>query len=141
MRVRALDLSGDWTFGQGSNNYLQNNAAIVQDIATRLRSVLGDCFFALSDGIDWFNLLGSFNLLGLSAAVRTTILNTQNVTKLIAVNVNLDDNSRKVTMNYTVETIYSRANQISNVVTASASFLLTQSGDFITTQDGELITI
>ena len=51
MKVRALDESGDWTFGKGENNYYSANDAIAQNIKTRLYSFLGDCFFDLSANI------------------------------------------------------------------------------------------
>lgn len=52
MIVRALDINGDWTFGQGKGNYLTNQAAIAQNVQTRLLSFLGDCFFDPTAGIN-----------------------------------------------------------------------------------------
>lgn len=108
MRVRALDTDRDWQFGKGRNDYRQNTQAIVQNIATRLNSYLGDCFFATGDGIDWFNLLGSKETLGLELALAATILNTLGVTGLLQLSVTLDS-SRRVSITYQVNTIYSRA--------------------------------
>src|SRR3954470_19732138 len=104
MIVRSLDANGDWTFGKGKNNYLSANAAIVQIISTRLNSYLGDCFFALDAGLDWFNLLGSKNQLALELAVRAIILNTPEVVAIVDVSINLDNNTRRISMRYTVET-------------------------------------
>ncbi len=36
MRVRALDVNGDFTYGKGQNDYLTGNAAVGQSIKTRL---------------------------------------------------------------------------------------------------------
>lgn len=59
MIVRQLDANGDWTFGYSKQNYLVNKAAVGQNIATRLKEWLGDCFFNLLAGIDWEKRLGS----------------------------------------------------------------------------------
>lgn len=106
MIVRQVDQNGDWTFGQGQNNYVQNNSAVMQNIATRLRSVFADCFFATGDGIDWFTLLGQKDQTALNLAIAAAILNTQGVTKLITLNVQRDA-ARRVTVSYQVLTQYS----------------------------------
>jgi hypothetical protein len=137
MIVRSLDVNGDWTFGKGRNDYLVNNKAIVQTIGTRLNSFLGDCFFALDAGIDWFNLLGTKNQVALELAVRSVILNTPGVTKLVALDISLDDTTRLITMKYTVETVYTVINNGAQPVISSSSFLLTESGDILTTEDGD----
>ena len=106
MRVRSLDVNGDWTFGKGSNNYKRNNDAVAQLISTRLKSFLGDCFFATNDGIDWFNLLGSKNKVAIDLAVSAIILKTPDVLGLNQLSTNLDSN-RNYTIQYTVTTTYS----------------------------------
>lgn len=108
MRVRALDVNHDWTFGTGKNNYLVGNNAIAQNIDTRLLSFLGDCFFDTGAGIDWFNLLGSKNELALNLAITAVILNTVGVTGLLQVSINLDIN-RNLTVVYRVQTTFSQA--------------------------------
>lgn len=107
MRVRALDANHDWTFGAGTANYLQANAAIAQNINTRLSSFIGNCFFDLGAGIDWYNLLGSKDQTALNLAISTIILNTEGVTGIRQLSVNLSG-SRNFTVNYQVQTIYSR---------------------------------
>lgn len=111
MIVRALDANHDWTFGKGKNNYKKDNAAVAQSIETRLLSFLGDCFFAIRDGIDWFNLLGSKNQLALSLAVSSTILNTNEVTAITQLSLDLSV-TRALTMHYEVETVFGRLNRI-----------------------------
>lgn len=110
MRVRALDLNGDWTFGKGANDYKvdQNGKpdALAQNISTRLKSFLGDCFFNTGAGIDWFNLLGSKNEVALNLAISSVILNTQNVTGIDQLSATVDDN-RRLTIQYKVQTVYS----------------------------------
>lgn len=137
MIVRGIDAEGDWLYGKGRNDYLKNNDAIGQSILTRLKSFLGDCFFANSAGLDWFNLLGSKNQAALELAVRSTILNTSGVVQLNELSIILDS-SRRLTMTYSVDTVYTQLNT-SDVITAESVFILTESGDVLTTEDGSAI--
>lgn len=104
--ARALTLSGDWTFGQGRNNYVSGNAQVAQNIQTRLGSFLGDCFFDQGAGLAWFDLLGSKNQLPLNLAINAIILNTDDVTGILQTSVILDA-SRNLSVSYMVQTIYS----------------------------------
>lgn len=106
MIVRQVDINGDFTFGQGLNNYVRNSSAVMQNISTRLRSVLYDCFFDTQNGVDWFNLLGQKDETALNLALAAAILNTDGVTKLINLAVTRDA-ARKVTVSYQVQTQYS----------------------------------
>lgn len=107
MIVRAIDGTGDWEYGKGKNDYKSANDAVTQNIGTRLYSFLGDCFFDTAAGIDWFNFLGSKNEVGLNLAVSATILNTENVTGILQLSINLSAN-RNVTIRYKVQTTYSQ---------------------------------
>jgi hypothetical protein len=108
MIVRSIDGNNDWLFGKGKNDYKKDRSAIAQNIKTRLQSFLGDCFFALSDGIDWFNLLGSKNVLELRLAISSVILNTQGVTEIVSVNVIENNSSRTLSVQYEVNTVLGR---------------------------------
>ncbi len=112
MRVRALDSDHDWTFGKGRNDYLSDNRAVVQNINTRLSSFLGDCFFDLGAGIDWFTFLSSKNQAGLALAISSTILNTADVTGINQLTMNLDERNRVFSVSYEVQTVYSRASSV-----------------------------
>lgn len=105
MRVRALDANGDWKFGKGRNDYLRDRSAIAQSIKTRLQMFLADCFFALDEGIDWFNLLGSRNIVELRLVISATILNTEGVTNLLELSFQIDEN-RELSGIYEVETVF-----------------------------------
>lgn len=106
MIVRALDTNSDWTFGASLNNYLNNTAAVIQNINTRLQEFLGDCFFNTGAGINWFNLLGNKNQVALNLAITNTILNTDQVISLSQLSINLNDISRNISISYTVNTTY-----------------------------------
>lgn len=105
MMVRGIDSNNDWMFGKGKSDYRYNGDALQQKIKTSIQSFLGDCFFAQSEGIDWWNLLGSKKLLDLRLAIATVILNIVGVTGLIGVSVtpNLERNVRIV---YSVTSVY-----------------------------------
>lgn len=58
MSVRALDINGDWQFGRGKANYIDEKSAINQKVATRLKSFKNDNPLNMDDNIDWIDLLG-----------------------------------------------------------------------------------
>lgn len=105
MKVRGVDLNNDWLFGKGLNDYKTNRNALAQNIKTRLQSFLGDCFFDLSGGIDWFNLLGSKQVLELRLNVASVLLNTQGVQEILEVS-SIINQDRNITLTYTVNTVY-----------------------------------
>lgn len=109
MIVRSIDGTGDWNFGKGRNDYKSQVDAVSQNIKTRLQEFLGDCFWAVDKGIDWFNLLGSKNRLELELAISATILNTPEVTSLVEVLITVDNN-RSMLIQYSVDTLYGRVN-------------------------------
>lgn len=61
MIVRKLDKDGDWSYGNSIKDYLVNIDAVAQNVKTRLKEYLGDCFFDLLKGIDWDTRLGGKN--------------------------------------------------------------------------------
>lgn len=133
MIVRALDANGDWIYGKGLEDYKNGNLAIAQTIVTRLKSFLGDCFFATNAGIDWFNLLGSKNELALNLAVSATILNTPNILSIEQLSIVLNSD-RQITIKYKVKTTFGL---VAATILQSASFFLnTEGGNTLTTEDG-----
>lgn len=110
MTFRALDSNGDWVFGRGVNSYTKNNEAIGLDIKTRLQSWVNDCFFALTEGIDWYNRLGKKDQRALlELDIRRIILQTEGVTGILEFDTILND--RSLSVYYSVETIYTTAYQ------------------------------
>jgi hypothetical protein len=138
--VRALTLTGDWTYGAGLNNYLSNQSALAQQIGCRLISFLGDCFFDLGAGIDWFNLLGGKNTVALELAIRTTILNTPNVTGLVNVSLNLVDVSRTFSVSYTITSSFGKITSSVNqsLGNGNVSAVVFQQGTFLNLDVGLL---
>lgn len=111
MIIRALDNVGDWEFGKGRNNYKSGIDACAENLKTRISSFLGDCFFSLGAGIDWFNLLGAKNQIALRLAVGTTIINTQDVTGIQQLSFDIDA-LRVVRIRYKVQTTFGQISDI-----------------------------
>lgn len=61
MRVSGLDGNSDWKFGKGKADYISNDAAIRQNVSTRLKSFANDFFLDMSANIDWITILGQKN--------------------------------------------------------------------------------
>jgi hypothetical protein len=139
LRVRAIDINGDWSFGNGAENYLVNINALQQMINTKLKFFLNDCFFAMTQGIDWFNLLGGKNQIALNLAINATILGTENVVSLNQLTLTLTS-SRLITIVYSVNTTYGVI-PTTSVAFVPEDYLITQSGQIITTQGGLPISI
>ena len=107
MIVRALDNQNDWTFGKSKNNYLSGSAAVQQNIKTRLLEFIGDCFFNIQAGVDWFNFLGgSKNQLALNLNISSVILNTAFVTSIKQLSISLVNSDFSVS--YQVTDAYSQ---------------------------------
>lgn len=135
MIVRALDADHDWTFGKGFNDYLSGRYAIGQNIQTRLMSFLGDCFFSLDSGIDWFNLLGSKNEVALNLAISSVILNTDGVTSIVEISSRLDENR-----NFRVEYDVTVAVGPNSNPLIQGKIILTEGGDILTTEGGDALS-
>lgn len=106
MIVRSLDSNGDFTFGAGLNNYKSANLAVVQSIQTRLSSFVGNCFFDMGAGINWFFYLSSKDAQGLSLAISAVILNSPAVLGLLNLRFSLNSD-RVFSIVYQVQSTYS----------------------------------
>ena len=52
--VRIVDQAGDWTFGNGRNNYATGRDGLAQSLSTRLKCIVNDWFLNFDFGIDYF---------------------------------------------------------------------------------------
>lgn len=108
MRVRALDASGDYTFGRGAANFLIDTpAAVAQLVRTRLGLLRGEWFLDVTEG---FDLAGKVQGYQAAAArdieIRRVILETPGVTSITSYSSAVDPVTRKMTMQATVATAY-----------------------------------
>lgn len=84
MKFRVLDENWDWNYGRGIQDYTSASLAIAYDIKTKILSWYGDCFFAMEDGVDWKNILGSKDLKGeADSTIRKIIATEDGVAELV----------------------------------------------------------
>ncbi len=110
MIIRGLDKDGDWVFGIGGNAYKSTQEAIMQNIATKIREWVGDCFFNNNAGIDWLNRLSFGQKNRLTADLTSLILKCYGVVGLTQLSVSLNAN-RNYSVTFTVSTFYSQSAQ------------------------------
>lgn len=111
MKFRGLDIDGDWQLGSGLQSYVSDQDATAADIGTRLKVFLGECFFALDFGVDWWNLLGARGVQAEQDIVlqcRQMISSCQDVTRINSVVAVEDRDTRALSLEYNVDTVYSR---------------------------------
>ena len=102
MKIRALDNNNDWTFGKSL--FKRDNNAVAQSIKTKLQSWRGDCYFDLTAGVDWSNILG-LKIKQLAIADIKRVI--AQVTGVLTIDVAFDTiDNRVLTVSYTVTTIY-----------------------------------
>ena len=106
MTFRNLDENHDWVWGTGKNAYVKDEQEIALNLETRILSFLGDCFFAINEGIDWWNLLDYRYQGRLENAVSEVVKNTPGVTAINRIDV-LMGADRQIRIQYDIQTIFS----------------------------------
>lgn len=121
VKFRGIDTNGDWLFGQGIGSYAQAQAAVALDIAARVRSRKGGCFFAPNDGIDYTNLMEKGRQKDFITAMNNAILQTPGVVRVNSLTTRLDPKTRAMSMTYNIDTIYTRSYQatLNNIMGAT----------------------
>lgn len=107
--------------GQGLGSYAQGNAAIALDIAARIRSRKGNCFFAPNDGVDYTNLMEKGRTAAFNNAMSNCIMQTVGVVKINSISSTIDARTRRSSLTYDVQTVYTRSYQatLDNITGAS----------------------
>lgn len=109
MIIRALTSEHDWTFGKGKENYRSAELAIAENIQTRILSFLGNCFFDIGAGIDWFTYFGLPNKdQEIVLRTRAIILQSYGVVSVNKITLNKDRENRSAVLTYDINTIYSQ---------------------------------
>lgn len=111
MIFRKVDASNDWGFGKGLSNYARDEEAVEQNIKTRLLSWVGDCFFALNEGIDWKSRLDVGQKASLEQELRAQILQSYGVIGVNSVDVVFSGTTRLFTVTYNITTFFSQSFQ------------------------------
>lgn len=108
MRVRKLDSSHDWTFGNNMSDYLESSEAIKQCVLTAILEVRNDWFLALENGVDWINYLGrSANLALLESDIKSAVLKVDGVYLITNMSIDLQREKRHATITIEYTDIYS----------------------------------
>ena len=108
MKYRKLTAEGDYTFGKGASNFIQNTPETVgQAVATRLKLMQGEWFLDNTEGCPYSSqILGMGRLSTYNAALQDTILRTPNVTGIASYSSGVDPKTRLATVNCTINTAY-----------------------------------
>lgn len=107
MIIRRLTKELDWSFGHGKSDLLSDDDAIMLNIYTRLNEWVGDCFFAVQNGVDWYNGLDRGMKEYIDRRCKQIIIESFGVVQLITYESNLNVNTRKLTINASITTINS----------------------------------
>lgn len=108
MIYRKLDPNGDYTFGQGSGNFLKDQPeAVGQAVKTRLGLILGEWFLDITKGTPYNSqILGAGTVGKYDRAIQKVILDTGGVKRIVAYASNLDHNSRTAVVSCILDTVY-----------------------------------
>lgn len=119
MIFRSLTDDNDWTFGRGIAGFATDERALELNLATRLKSWVGNCVFDLQAGIDWKSRLDKGQQQNILNEVRALILQSYGVVGINAISSNLDQH-RNLTVRYDITTIFSPSFQRTVAVAAGA---------------------
>jgi hypothetical protein len=108
MIYRKLDQNLDYTFGQGSGNFLVNSpATVAQAVQTRLALNQGEWFLNTNAGTPYGTLiLGHGTLATYAPAIQAIIVDTQGVTQLSGFSGYVDPATRQATVSGTIDPQY-----------------------------------
>lgn len=108
MRYRALDTTGDMSFGRGAANFLVNTPdAVAQAVKTRLLLLRGEWFLDVSEGTPYSTeVLGTGTQPLYDMAIRERILGTEGVVEITRYSSALDRNARSLAITATISTKY-----------------------------------
>ncbi len=113
MSVSKLDSSGDWTFGQQLAGYITGSEEIAQNVVTSLQSFKNDWFLDTEAYIDWFNLLSNINTEeAAKQQIERTVLNTEGVSTLDELILEIDRENRKASIYLTYTDIFNATQEV-----------------------------
>lgn len=111
MKYRRLDSAGDYSFGSGSKDFMQNTPeTVAQAVLTRLRLWVGEWFLDETEGTAYQQgILGKHDQDAADAVMRERILGTEGVLSLLDFSSTLDRDNRTYSVSATIDTIYGPA--------------------------------
>lgn len=111
MRYRRLDGTGDMIMGHGQADYLRDTPlAVAQAVVTRLRLLRGEWFLDLTEGTPYAPaVLGKHTRESYDIVIRERVLRTEGVLAITGYESLLDGDTRRLTVNLTIDTVYGPA--------------------------------
>jgi hypothetical protein len=111
MTYRKLDTKGDYVFGGGFADYLQNSAeAVAQAVQTRFKLWEGEWFLDITEGTPYFaGMLGKYTQDTIDQLIKKRILETKGVVSILAYKGSYNGNDRSYSISATISTIYGAA--------------------------------
>jgi hypothetical protein len=109
--IRKVDAENDWRFGKGKSDYARDDQAIQQNVKTRVLSWVGDCFFAMKEGVDWRERLDVGQKDAMLDEVKGIILQSVGVVGINSAVVEFNETTRSIQITYDIETIFSQSFQ------------------------------
>jgi hypothetical protein len=108
MRYRQLSPTGDYLFGNGLNDFLINSpAAVGQAVLTALKLFAGEWFLNTLAGVPWrTEVLGKYTSTVYDTIIKDAILAVQGVTGISAYSSTLNNVTRVLSVQATIDTIY-----------------------------------
>lgn len=115
MICRRLDSNGDYSFGYGKSNFIDNKEAIAQTIRTKLLLFQEEWWANLKDGLPLLQkIIGKYDLNEVrevaSRLIEQRILEVEGVTEVLEIASNIDYSERSLHFVYSVNTIYGNIN-------------------------------
>lgn len=110
MRYRRLQ-NDDYAFGLSQGNFLKDSPdCVAQAVLTRMRLWRGSWFLDASEGIEFSNdVLGNDTAGVYDLAIQDRILGTQGVLSILAYDSNRNPDTRALSVQATIDTIYGTA--------------------------------
>lgn len=111
MRYRKLDTDGDYVLGHGAADYHENTPeCVAQAVGTRLRLLAGEWFLDLTEGMPYAPaVLGKHTRESYDFVIRRRVLETEGVTEIVEYESLFDGETRKLTVNMRINTVYGAA--------------------------------
>lgn len=114
MRYRKLDADNDYVFGNGQLDFYNNEpAAVGQAVETRLLLWLGEWYLDISAGTPYLQgVLGKYSQAQANTTIQQEVLGTTDgqgnsaVTDLSAYESQVDTDTRAMTIEMSIDTIY-----------------------------------
>lgn len=106
-RFRGSAISEDWVFGKGLSDYLSDDLSIAKDIATKVRTFRGECFFDGGTGVRWFSILGQKNTAPILLELAEVIYAVDGVIRITDLQLEPLNSDRTLVLRYFIDTVNS----------------------------------